>query len=347
MKDKTVLVIGGGIAGMEAALQIGNSGCHTVIVEKENSLGGTLNSLYSSFPRWEDPAKLVQMKLDELKKCGNVEIKTGTTPVASQKEGNGYTVELKGADGSNEKVKADAVVIATGFSLFDVSAYTEYGYGAFDNVLNTLEFEAKLKEWSENKSGASEKPKTIAFIKCVGSRDRSKGYPYCSKICCMISAKQAGMAKDILPDSKCFVFYMDYRASGKEYEEFVRTVIEDKQVRYVRGRPAKIIPENGRMILRVEDTLMGVPVEVRADMVVLAAALEPSAGTKQMAEIFNIETDPYGFVEPAYGCPSKASEGIFVAGACTYAVETKGAQQQGAAAAAEVLAMFGSKNTGE
>ncbi len=347
MKDKTVLVIGGGIAGMEAALQIGNSGYKVMLVEKENSLGGTLLNLYSSFPRWEDPARLVQMKYDDLKNCGNVQIKTGTVPVASTKQGKGYIVELKGTDGQNDKVQADAVVIATGFGLFDVSAYGEYGYGEYDNVLNTLEFEAKLKEWIEDKSGMIKKPKTIAFIKCVGSRDRSKGYPYCSKICCMITAKQAGLVKDILPDAKCFVFYMDYRAAGKEYEEFVRTVIEEKHVRYVRGRPAKILPENGRMTLRVEDTLMGVPVEVRADMVVLAAAIEPSAGTKQMAEIFRLESDHYGFLETVYGSPSRASDMIFVAGSCTYAVETKGALQQGASAAAEVLAMFGRENTGE
>jgi heterodisulfide reductase subunit A len=345
--DKTVLVIGGGVAGMEAALQIGYSGYKVILVEKENSIGGTLNSLYSSFPRWDDPSKLVQMKSDELQKCGNVQIKTGTTPVSSTKQEKGFAIELKGTDGTNEIVKADAVVIATGFGMFDASAYGEYGYGVFNNVLNTLEFESKLKEWSEDKSGTIEKPKTVAFIKCVGSRDRSKGYPYCSKICCMITAKQAGLVKDILPDAKCFVFYMDYRASGKEYEEFVRTVIEEKHVRYVRGRPAKIIPENGRMTLRVEDTLMGVPVEVRADMVVLAAALEPSAGTKQMAELFKLETDQYGFVEPAYGKSARTSDRVFVAGGCTYAVETKGALQQGASAAAEVLAMFGSENTGE
>ncbi len=345
--DKTVLVIGGGIAGMEAALQIGNSGYKVMLVEKGNSLGGTLNKLYSSFPRWDDPSKLVLMKYDELKKCGNVEIRTGTEPVSSSKTGQGYEVELKAANGLNEKVQADAVVVATGFELYDVSAYGEYGYGAFDNVLNTLEFETKLKEWSEDKSGNVEKPKTIAFIKCVGSRDRSKGYPYCSKICCMITAKQAGLVRDILPDTKCFVFYMDYRASGKEYEEFVRTVIEDKHVRYVRGRPAKILPENGRMTLRVEDTLMGVPVEVRADMVVLAAALEPSAGTKRMSEIFNLGTDNYGFIEPVYGKPSKASDRVFIAGGCTYAVETVGAIQQGASAAAEVLAMFGNESIGE
>jgi heterodisulfide reductase subunit A len=345
-RDRTVLVIGAGIAGMEAALQIGNAGYQVIIVEKEDTIGGTLRSLYSSFPRWDDPARLVQMKSEGIKKCGAIEIKTATVPVSATKQGKGYLVELKDQAGIQSKVQADAVIIATGLELFDVSAYGEYGYGVYKNVFNTLEFESTLREWSENRSGSVERPRTVAFIKCVGSRDRSKGYPYCSKICCMITAKQAGLVRDILPDTKCFVFYMDYRASGKEYEEFVRSVIEEKHVRYVRGRPAKVQPEGGRLVLKVEDTLMGVPVEVRADVVVLAAAMEPSAGTRQMADIFNLETDPYGFIEPLYGSPARVAERVFAAGACTFAVETKGALQQGAAAAAEVLAML-SADTGE
>lgn len=344
--DRTALVIGGGIAGMEAALQIGNAGYKVILVEKENSLGGTLRSLYSSFPRWENPSELVKLKSEELKNLGNIDIRTGTEPVSTSKIENGYNVELKDAGGSTSSIHADAVVIATGFGLFDVKKYGEYGYGVYNNVFNTLEFESKLKEWSENKS-SEDKPKSIAFIKCVGSRDRSKGYPYCSKICCMITAKQAGLVRDILPDTKCFVFYMDYRASGKEYEEFVRSVIEEKHVRYVRGRPAKVQPENGRMVIKVEDTLMGVPVEIRADMVVLAAAMEPSAGTRKMAELFKLDIDSYGFLEPVYGSPSRAGDGVFVAGACTFPVETKGAVQQGAAAAAEVLAMLGKENAGD
>lgn len=340
--EKTVLVIGGGIAGMEAALGIGKNGYNVVLVEKESTLGGTLNSLQSSFPRWEDPSKLVQLKVDDLKKYGNIDVKTNATVVSSVKNGNGYSVEVKDSGNSTSKVEVDAVVVATGFKLFDTSKYGEYGYGFYDNVYTTLDFEAKLKEWNENKSAA--KPGTVAFIKCVGSRDRSKGHPYCSKICCMITAKQAGLVKDISPESKCFVFYMDYRASGKEYEEFTRSVIEDKNVRYVRGRPAKVQPEDKSLVLKVEDTLMGVPVEVRADAVVLAAAMEPSDGTKEMARIFNLDTDSYGFVEPLYGKATMAGERIFVAGSCTFAVETKGALQQGAAAAAEVLAALGTDN---
>ncbi|HWP96698.1 MAG TPA: FAD-dependent oxidoreductase [Syntrophomonadaceae bacterium] len=336
---KTALVIGGGIAGLEAAKQIGQAGHNVILVEKESTLGGTLRQLHSSFPRWENPSQLLFTKMAELGNCPMVKVEYSTVVTSSIKQDSGFLVRLKRDKNVDKEVEVDAVIIATGFSLFDASAYGEYGYGTYTNVLNSLEFEAKLNAWAEGQN-QQEIPKTIAFFKCVGSRDRSKGHPYCSKICCMYTAKQAGLAKDLLPDTKCYVFYMDYRASGKEYEEFVRSVIEQKHVRYVRGRPAKVLPEGDRLVIRSEDTLMGVPIEVRADMIVLASAIEPSPGTREMGRIFGLAGDGYGFLEPQYGRAAKAGERIFVAGACTFGVEIQGAIQQGAAAAAEVLALF-------
>jgi len=142
------------------------------------------------------------------------------------------------------------------------------------------------------------------------------------------------------PAAKAYVFYMDYRAAGKDYEEFVRSVIETKHVRYVRGRPSKVLPENGRLIVRAEDTLMGIPIEVEVDMVVLAAAIVPRKDTKILAELFGAKTDQYGFLEQDKFNPVKAGDRVFFAGACGFAVETQGAQQQGGAAAAEVIALF-------
>lgn len=335
--SKTALVVGGGIAGLEAARAVGLAGHKVILVEKEPELGGIVRRLYSSFPRWENPAELLAQKIEEVKACSLIEIAVGTKVRSSTRSQTGFKVVLEDG-GHAREVEADAVVIATGFELFDTSVYGEYGYGAFPNVLNTLDFEAKLQEWARGEGGPV--PKTIAFFKCVGSRDRSKGYPYCSKICCMIAAKQAGLIKDISPDTKCYVFYMDYRASGKGYEEFVRNVIERKHVRYVRGRPAKVLPDKGGLMIRTEDTLMGVPVEVKADMIVLAAAMQPSQGTRDISAIFGLDGDEYGFLEPVAGDPARASERVFVAGACTFPVDTQAALQQGAAAGAGVVALF-------
>lgn len=340
---KTALIIGGGIAGMEAALKIGQSGYQAILVELSNSLGGQLQELHRSYPRLENPADLIAYKLEELNKCPAVTVMLETTVTEVTKKPSSYEVKLSSNNGQTKDVEVDAVVIATGSEMMDATVYGEYGYGSYDNVVNSLEFEALLKEWDANKGNVTP-PKTIAFFKCVGSRDRSKGYPYCSKICCMYTAKQAGLVKELFPDTKCYVFYMDYRAAGREYEEFVRSVIEDKKVRYVRGRPSKVMPEDGRLLIRAEDTLRGMPVEVRADMVVLAAALEPSSGTKKMAELFQVKTDQYGFIDYESNEPMKTGDRVYYAGSCSFAVESLGAIQQGAAAAAEVLALF---NQGE
>jgi heterodisulfide reductase subunit A len=150
----------------------------------------------------------------------------------------------------------------------------------------------------------------------------------------------------MFPTAKSYVFYMDYRAAGKDYEEFVRSVIETKHVRYVRGRPSKVLPENGKLIVRAEDTLMGVPIEVEVDMVVLAAAIVPRKETKLLAEMFGANTDQYGFLEADNYNLCKAGDRVFFAGACGFAVETQGAQYQGAAAAAEVIALFNQGDQG-
>ena len=270
-------------------MKIGQAGYEVILVEKEKVLGGVLGQLYSSFPRWERPQDFLDNKLRQLEDCQQIQALTGITVQSCPPGRYSFVVDLQGINqGDKRQIRVEAVVLATGFELFDASVYGEYGYGIYPNVVNSLEFEAKLKEWG---SGQSEQkpPQSVAFFKCVGSRDRSKGKPYCSKICCMYTAKQAGIVKDMFPEAKAYVFYMDYRAAGKDYEEFTRSVIETKHVRYVRGRPSKVLPENGKLIVRAEDTLMGVPIEVEVDMVVLAAAIIPSAGTKNSRKCLGLQ----------------------------------------------------------
>ena len=339
-QSQTALVIGGGVAGMEAAAKIGQAGYQVYLVEKEDVLGGVLRHLYSSFPHWDNPQDLLKNELTQVEKNSHIDILTGAEVKAARQEKGKYVIDLVFENsGVTKTIGVDAVVLATGFQMFDASIYGEYGYGIYPNVLNSLEFESKLKDWG-SAPGTFQPPQAVAFFKCVGSRDRSKGNPYCSKICCMYTAKQAGVVKDMFPQAKAYVFYMDYRAAGKDYEEFVRSVIETKHVRYVRGRPSKVLAENGKLIVRAEDTLMGIPIEVEVDMVVLATAVVPRPATQALAELFGIKTDQYGFIESDKFSPAKAAERVFMAGACGFAVETQGAQYQGMAAAAEVIALF-------
>ncbi len=335
---KTVLIIGGGPAGMEAAVKAGWAGCRVLLIEKEGALGGLLNQLQGSFPDWEKPADMLLKKRAEIEACPNIQVRTGAEVVSAVRSKGQFECGLKSGD-SMESVNADAVILATGFGLFDCSRYGEYGYGIYPGVVNSLEFEGLLKTWKEGevKSG----PESVGFIQCVGSRDRSKGYPYCSKICCMYTARQAAMFKELFPGSRCYVFYIDIRAAGKGYEEFVRFAIEEKKVRYFRGRPGKVLPSGGRLLVRSEDTLMGVPIEVETDMVVLAPAVVPGPGMEKNAGLFGVSTDRYGF--PEYGNSEAASEGVFIAGGCGFAVSLSEAITQGAAAAAEALAYLHGK----
>ena len=206
---KKALVIGGGPAGLEAAIKIGQSGHNVILIEKEAVLGGTLRQLYSSFPRWENPQELIDYKLQILEGLPSVNIMTSTVVDSAERKDDTFLVNLRGNNGGADQIEVDAVVLATGFELFDASLYGEYGYGTYPNVLTSLEFEEQLRKWNTGKDKA-EPPKTVAFFKCVGSRDPSKGFPYCSKICCMYTAKQAGLVKDVFPDTKCFVFYILY-----------------------------------------------------------------------------------------------------------------------------------------
>jgi heterodisulfide reductase subunit A2 len=335
---KTALIIGGGLAGMEAALRIGQAGFECVLIEREEVLGGIVLKLCSSFPRWENPVDLVEERIKQLKLCPRIRIMTETTVIDNRAREHGYSVTLQSKNGDTTHLDIDAVVLGTGFEMMDVSVYGEYGHGIYPEVVNSLEFEARIKAWSD---GLGKAPEGVAFFKCVGSRDRSKGYPYCSKICCMYTAKQAGLVKDMFPYAKVYVFYTDYRAAGKGYEEFVREVIEKKHVSYVRGRPAKVLPEGGKLLVRAEDTLIGIPIEVSVDIVVLASAAVPRPQTAPLAAMFGVKTDEYGFLERQRFSLAKASDMVFFAGGCGFPLETSAAQQQGAAAAAEVIELFG------
>jgi heterodisulfide reductase subunit A len=320
---------------MEAAVKAGRAGCRVLLVEKERALGGMLNKLQGSFPDWEKPADILMKKEVEVEACHNIEVHTGTEVISAVRGDEQFECELKSGN-RVESFSAQAVILATGFGLFDCSRYGEYGYGIYPGVVNSLEFEGLLKTW---KAGdVKDGPESVGFIQCVGSRDRSKGFSYCSKICCMYTARQAGMFKDLFPGSLCYVFYIDIRAAGKGYEEFVRSVIEEKRVRYFRGRPGKVLPSGGRLLVRSEDTLMGVPIEVETDVVVLAPAVVPGPDTVKIAGLFGIGTDQYGFLECDNA--STVSESLFIAGGCGFAVSLKEALTQGAAAAAEALAFL-------
>ncbi len=241
-----------------------------------------------------------------------------------------------------------AIVMATGYDQFNwEEAYGEYGYGKYPDVISGLHFErlvsaggptgGKIRRPSDGKE-----PKSVAFIKCVGSRDDTKGKSYCSRACCMYTAKHAYQVKDKIADSEAYVFYMDVRTAGKNYEEFYQRAL-NAGARYIRGRVSKIYPRGDRLVLKSEDTLLGRPVEVEADMVVLATAMVPAVGSDELARTIGFSMDKDGFFQEAHPKLQPVetfAAGVFLAGTCQGPKDIPDTVAQAGAAAAKVLGLL-------
>ncbi len=187
-------------------------------------------------------------------------------------------------------------------------------------------------------------PETILFIACAGSRDPAKGNDYCSKICCMYTAKHAMLYKHKAHHGKAYVFYMDNRAGGKNYEEFVRRAIEEDDVKYVRGRVSRIYEQDGKLIVKGVDTLLNsMPIEIEADMVVLATAMVANDDSESVAQKLHISYDPYHFfaeAHPKLKPVETNTAGIMLAGACQAPRDIPETVSQASGAAAKVAALF-------
>ena len=244
---------------------------------------------------------------------------------------------LKGAidyDTEDEFVTEEvgAIVVATGYKLYDVGkdqpeglkGYGEYGYGEDPDIIDGLQFE-RLASASGPTAGAilrpsdGKEPKTVVFVHCVGSRDPEKGMAYCSKICCMYNAKHAMLYKHKVHDGRAVAFYMDIRANGKGYDEFSRRAIEEDRAEYIRGRVSRIFRDGDKLKVWGYDTLAGEQVVIDADMVVLATAIRPNDGVKELAQKLSCSVDTDGFINEAHPKlrPVETNTaGVFVAGAC-------------------------------
>jgi len=216
-----------------------------------------------------------------------------------------------------------AIVVTTGLDLYNVTALREYGYGRIENVITAMEYE-RLTSASGPTAGELERPSdkkipsTIAFIQCVGSRDITNN-PFCSSVCCMHATKEAIMAYEHHPGTKSHVFYMDLRAVGKRFQEYVTRAKEEYNVTYIRSRPGKIEVNPGTQnpVVWYEDTTTGETKSLEAELVVLAQAMIPAQGVEKLASVVGIEVDEHGFVQipDRLSHPLDASKpGIFVCG---------------------------------
>ncbi len=240
------------------------------------------------------------------------------------------------------ELEAGAIVVATGFDLFDAAHEPEFGYGRYPNVITGLQFE-RLSSASGPTAGKIKlngiEPKEIVFIHCVGSRHKQVDVEYCSRVCCMYTAKQAHLAHDKVPGAKVTVFYMDVRAFGKGFEEFYDRV-RAEGITYRRGNPSEIFKRGDKLIVRAEDTLLGKTIEVPADLVVLATGVRPRADADGVAEMLGLERGEDGFfaeLHPELRPVDTKRRGIFLAGNCQSPKDIPDTVAQAKAAAAGAI----------
>ncbi|RLC66960.1 MAG: hypothetical protein DRI48_03515 [Chloroflexi bacterium] len=327
-----LVVVGGGIAGMVAALDVADAGFAVTLVEKSDHLGGRLAQLNRTFPNLEPVAELLPPLIERVQTHPDITVLLDSQ--VTEVEGYVGNFEVTIADRS---FSAGAIIIATGYDVFDPHRKPELGYGQYPNVITSLEMEQRLFE--ENLAVNGRAPQSVVFIQCVGSRDVQVGNPYCSRVCCMYTAKQAYLVKQLLPAADVTVFYMDVRTFGKGGEEFYDEA-RARGVHYRRGNISEIYRRGDQVVLVGEDTLLGQPIDVEADLVVLAVGMEARSDTADLSTMLKLPRSPDGFfleLHPKLRPVDTAVDGVFLAGCCQGPKDIPDTVAQAKAAASSAL----------
>lgn len=330
---KRVIVIGGGAAGMQTALRLADEGFTPLILEKEAELGGKLRNWYVLFPTFTPASEvLAQLKGRVIRR--GIEVRTSAEVTSFTPR----SVTLAGG----EMLACDSVVVSTGFTLFDAAIKEEYGYGIYDNVFTTADIERMLAEGRVERRDGS-KPRRIAFLHCVGSRDEKVCQSHCSRVCCITGVKQAIEMKKLFPDADVFNFYMDIRMFGPGYEEMYREAQQTYNIHFVRGRISEASPTiDDRIQIKAEDTLTGRPLRMSVDMLVLIVGMRANDSNAVFAENTGLDRAPSGFMVPRdmfLGNVKSNVDGIFYAGTVT-APKNIGETLNEGCAAADAVARY-------
>ena len=330
---KRVAVIGGGVAGMQTALRLAEQGVEPVIIEKEAELGGKLRGWHVLFPSFTPASEILTELRRRIAERG-IEVMTRTEARGFSREG----VQLP--DG--RMLACDSVVVCSGFTLFDASIKEEYGYGIYDNVFTTVDIERMLNEGNVTTS-SGRRPRRIALLHCVGSRDEKVCQAHCSRVCCITGVKQAMELKRLFPDADVFNFYMDIRMFGPGYEEMYREAQQNYNIHFVRGRISEASPTyDGRLQIKAEDTLTGRPLRMSVDMLVLLVGMRANDSNADFAASAGLRQAPSGFMEPQdlfLNSARSGVDGIFYAGTVT-APKNIGETLNEADAAVEALTAY-------
>jgi heterodisulfide reductase subunit A len=425
---RRAMVIGGGIAGIQASLDLANSGYEVILVEKSPSIGGHMIQLSETFPTLDCSQCILTPKMVEASKhpkiklmtysevqdvtgyVGNFKVKilkkptyvdpakcnlcdecTKVCPIVVPNEFDlgltgrraiylpfpqaipaSYCLDDKNCpslfpvacgkcyhvckpkainyDLKPEIIEEEvgAIIVATGYDLYDKEKMAEYGLGRYPDVLDGLEFERMCSASGPTQGkilrpSDHQEPKEVVFIQCSGSRDPELHCAYCSKICCMYTAKQAMLYKHHVHDGQAYIFYIDIRSGGKNYEEFVQRAVEEDGVVYLRGKVSKVFQEGNKLKVWGVDTLSGKKIEIDADMVVLAMAIRPAQGAQELAKKLKLALDKDGFLaeaHPKLRPVESVTAGMFLAGAAQAPKDIPEAVAQASGAAAKAVAIL-------
>lgn len=428
---KRALVIGGGIAGIQTALDIADAGFPVDIVEKQPTIGGKMTQIDKTFPTLDCAACILTPKMvdcaqnenirifaysqveavqgfvgnfkvtirkkarfvdpDKCTGCGLCTEKCPQKKVPNEfnlgldtrraiyipfaqavpkvatidpdycnmlKNGKcGVCAKVCGANAIDYHQKDElieeeygAIVAATGFNPIDLSQFNEFAYSQSPDVVSSLEFERLMNAAGPTggtllRPSDGKHPHTIVFVQCVGSRcdGGGKGKPYCSKICCMYTAKHAMLCREKYPDTEVYVFYIDVRTPGKNFDEFYRRAVEEYGVHYIKGMVGKVVPENGKLKVQASDLLGGRQLHIDADMVVLAAAIEPDKSARSLATMLTASMDTNDFfteAHPKLRPVESPTAGIFLSGACQGPKDIPETVAQAGAAASKVIGLL-------
>jgi heterodisulfide reductase subunit A len=426
---RRALIIGGGISGISAAFDLGNSGFTVYLVEKSPTIGGRMAQLDKTFPTMDCSSCILTPKMVSVSRHPNVKLFTyaevkdvqgfvgnfkvkvlqrpkyvdekkctscnecskicpveipdefntnlswrkaiyipfpqavppsyvldeanclGLTPLACGKCKEVCEPDAIDYDQGPQEIEldVDTIIVATGYDPYNPSNDQEYNYGVFQNVVTSLETERML-----NASGPTsgkvlrpsdlKEPQRVVYVQCVGSRNERTNL-YCSRVCCMYAVKQARQLKEKHPETEVRVFYMDIRAFGKGFEEFYEKAAKDYGVLFTRGRVAEILEDakSQNLIVRAEDTLLGTPLEMEADLVVLSVGIIPSMGANEIRKILKIPAGPDGFfseAHPKLRPVDTVVDGVLIAGTAAGPKDIPDAVAQAKAAASGAASLM-------
>ena len=300
---------------MESSAHLAAMDYEVTLLEKDSRLGGKLLKWERLFPTMRLGSEVLAFLNQGVEKHVAVHCNTEITEI--HRKAAAFHIHTA----TGRTYEADAVLVTTGYDLFDARKKEEYGYGIYENVITSAELEAMFAEGKPLHTADGRIPKRMGFIHCVGSRDEKVGNVYCSKVCCVTAVKQAIEVKEKHPETDIYCFYMDLRMYGMHFEAMYKQAQEKYGINFIRGRLSEACENiDHSVLLKAEDTLSGRPLKMSVDLLVLMVGFIPSEGTKAVGKMLGLEFGVNRFFKTCdQHTLTNVSNvpGVFFAGACT------------------------------